>query len=90
MALLFYNPAAADDVAVKHELAQIPRAHGHVVTQAVPLTELRSYNAVTNEIPVNFSPTLVVVGPSHDAYEITGYTTAFEISQRVADALATR
>jgi hypothetical protein len=89
VALLFYNPPAADDQAVKLELASVPTHRGRVVKVAVPLTELSSYTAVTQQVPVNMSPTLVVIARDGQAGEIAGFTDKVEITQRVADALAT-
>ena len=90
LVLLFYNPAAADDQAVKQELAAVATHRGKVVKLTIPLSELASYTAVTDQVPVNFSPTLVVIAPSGQAAEIVGFSDKFEIAQRVADALAAK
>ena len=90
VALLFYNPPAADDQAVKQELAAVPTHSGRVVKLAIPLNELPSYTAVTQQVPVNVSPTLVVIARNGRAGEIVGFADKVEITQRVADALATR
>jgi hypothetical protein len=87
VALLFYNPAAADDQAVKHELASVPAHRGAVVRLTVPLSEAASFTAVTQQVPLNFSPTLVLISTKDEASEIVGYTDPFEINQRVLDAL---
>jgi hypothetical protein len=88
LALLFYNPGAADDQAVKKELAAVPAHSGRVVKLTIPLTELASYTVVTQQVPVNVSPTLVVIGRNGQAGEIVGFSDKFEIAQRVSDALA--
>jgi hypothetical protein len=88
VALLFYNPPASDDQAVKKELAAVPTRSGRVVKLAVPLNELPSYTAVTQQVPVNVSPTLVVIARDGQAGEIVGFADKAEIAQRVADALA--
>ena len=88
VALLFYNPAAADDQAVKQELASVPAHRGAVVKLTVPLSEAASFTAVTQQVPLNFSPTLVLISTKDEASEIVGYTDPFEIDQRVLDALA--
>ena len=90
VALLFYNTSAADDRAVKHELALVPRHSGKVVKLAIPLGELTKYTAVTSQVPVNVSPTLVVIGRDGQAGEIVGFTDKVEIAQRVADGLAAK
>lgn len=89
VALLFYNPAGADDVAVKQELGSVPSHKGAVVKLAVPLNEAARFTAVTQQVPLNFSPTLVLIAKNDQASEIVGYTDSFEIDQRVDDALAT-
>jgi hypothetical protein len=90
VALLFYNPASADDRAVARELAAVPRHRGRVVKLAVPLSELSRYTVVTTQVPVNFSPTLVLIDGRGQATTIVGFADRFEISQRLADALAAR
>lgn len=87
VALLFYNPAAPDDQAVKQELAAVPVHKGAVVKLTVPLSEAASFTAVTQQVPLNFSPTLVLISKTDQASEIVGYSTPFEIDQRVLDAL---
>jgi hypothetical protein len=87
VALLFYNPRAADDKAVKAELAVVPVHGGRVVKLAVPLTELARYTVVTNQVPVSVSPTLVLIDPDQQAATIVGFSDRFEIAQRVSDAL---
>jgi hypothetical protein len=88
VALLFYNPAAADDQAVKQELGSVPSHKGAVVKLAVPVSEAGSFTAVTQQVPLNLSPTLVLISSNDQASEIVGFTDSFEIDQRVDDALA--
>ena len=88
VALLFYNPAATDDRAVKTELAGVPTRGKRVVKLAVPIGELARYPVVTNQVPVNESPTLVLIDAQRHASSIVGFADRFEIAHRVADALA--
>src|SRR5947209_8670724 len=90
VAMLFLNPAAADDQAVKQELTTIPTHRGKVVKLTIPLSEASNYTAITQQVPVNFSPTLVLIAPNGQAGEILGYSEKFEIVQRVDDALAAK
>ncbi len=89
VAILFYNPASADDKAMKQELAAVPTDSGEVVTMAIPVSELTQFKAITAEIPVVTSPTLIIIDPSRQATTLTGYASQVEIDQRVADALPT-
>jgi hypothetical protein len=88
LALLFYNPSAPDDRAVDTELSVIPSQGGKVVKLAVPLQQLGTYSSLLNQVPINFSPTLILIGRDHYVQEIAGFADSFEIVQRVAAALA--
>ncbi len=90
VAMLFYNPLAADDQAVKQELSSVPTHHGQVVKLTIPLSEASKFTAVTQQVPVNFSPTLVLIAPNHQTGEIVGFSDQLEIAQRVDDALAAK
>jgi hypothetical protein len=90
VAMLFYNPLAADDQAVKQELAAVPTHRGGVVKLTIPLSEASNFTAVTQQVPVNFSPTLMLIAPGGEAGEIVGFSDRFEIAQRVVDALASK
>jgi hypothetical protein len=90
LALLFYNPAAADDRAVKQELGSVPTHHNAVVKLAVPINELGRYQVVTTQVPVSQSPTLVLIDRAQQATTIVGYASGYEIDQRLDDALAVK
>jgi hypothetical protein len=90
LAVLFYNPASADDQAMKQELAAVPTHHAQVVTLAVPVSELTQFAAITAQIPVVTAPTLILIDPARHATTMTGYGSQLELDQRVADALAVK
>lgn len=90
LAMLFYNPAAADDRLVRKELATISTHHEAVVKLAIPLGELANYSVVTQQVPVTGSPTLVIIDRGRGATELVGFTDRFEIAQRIDDALAVK
>jgi hypothetical protein len=90
VAVLFYNDAAADDRAVKNELAAVPTHGGEVVKLAVPVSQLTQYSIVTQQIPVVTAPTLVLIDAAHQATMITGYADPVEIMQRIDDALSAK
>lgn len=88
IALLFFNYRAADDREVKRELATVPTHGGLVVKMAVPLAEVARYKYITQQLPVTSSPTLIIIDRAHEAWNVVGYASGFEIRQRVADAVA--
>ena len=88
--MLFYNPAAADDVAMDHELAAVPTHGGKVVKLAAPVSELTNFAIITQQIPVVTAP-----DPGPDRQQPAGdddhrVRDTLEISQRVDDALAAK
>lgn len=87
VALLFYNPAASDDKAVKQELSSVPTHRGKVLKLSVPVSQLAHYGMVTDQVPVQVSPTLVLIDTARQASTIVGFADRFEIAQRIADAL---
>jgi len=90
LAILFYNPAGADDQAVKHELAAIPTYRGQVVKLIVPVAELSRYTTITTQVMVSTTPTLVLIGRNAQASTITGFASQFELATRIANAVAAK
>ena len=88
VAVLFYNDAAADDQAMKTELAAIPTHRGQVVKLAIPVSQLTQFSMITTQVPVDTSPTLVLIDRARQATTLIGYADGVEIAQRIDDALA--
>jgi hypothetical protein len=90
VAILFYNDAAADDRAVKSELAAIPTHGDQVVKVAVPVSQLIQFSSLTQTVDVNTAPELVLIDHARQASTLVGYADSVEIAQRIDDALATK
>jgi hypothetical protein len=90
IAILFYNDAAADDRAMKTELAAIPTHGGRVVKVAVPVSQLIQFSSLTQTVDVNTAPELVLIDHARQASTLVGYADSVEIAQRIDDALATK
>jgi hypothetical protein len=88
IALLFYNPPAVDDQAVKRELAAVPDPRGRVLKLAVPVSQLASFGEVTDHVFVSASPTLILIDRRRQASTIVGFADRYEIQQRIAQALS--
>ena len=88
LAVLFYNPRASDDQAVRHELETMPLHNRRLVTLSVPIADLSHYSIITTSVPVTVAPTIVIINRHDQASTIVGYTSTFEIEQRITDALA--
>ncbi len=87
LALLFYNPAGADDLDVRAELDGL-RLPARVLKLAVPIAQVARYAAITQQLAINGAPTLVIVDRAHQATTIVGFASAFEIRARIDAALA--
>jgi cytoskeletal protein RodZ len=90
VAILFYNDAAADDRAMKKELASIPTHGGKVVKVAVPVSQLIQFSSLTQTVDVNTAPELVLIDHERQASTLVGYADGVEIAQRIDNALAAK
>jgi hypothetical protein len=90
VALLFYNPSASDDQAVKQELAKISTDHGKVARFSIPVSDLSQFQPVTSKVPVASTPTLLVIDKQGATTTLTGFVDQLAISQTVSDALHAR
>ncbi len=87
--VLFYNPAGADDLAVKQELDSLAPTPGVVVLSA-PITQLAAYSSITRRVPVSQAPTLLFIDRHGNASEIVGFADTLEVAQRLAATLAVK
>jgi hypothetical protein len=90
VALLFYNPSAADDQAVKQELSKISTDHGKVARFSIPVSDLSQFQSVTSKVPVTSTPTLLVIDKQGATTTLNGFVDPLAISQTVSDALHAR
>jgi len=88
--VLFWNAKAADDVATRGALLDVPRHHGKVAIHVVPISEVGRYPSITQGVTIAQSPTTLVIGRKRSTRVITGLTEPREVSQAVGDALAGR
>ena len=52
---------------------------GAVVKLAVPLQQLSAYSIMLDQLPVNYSPTLVLIDRTGQAQELAGFVDGFEL-----------
>jgi hypothetical protein len=87
--MLFYNPAGADDQAVKQELDSLYPAPGTFVL-SVPIAQLAAYSAITAKVPVSQAPTLLFIDRHGNASELVGFADDLEIARRLAATVAVK
>jgi hypothetical protein len=85
--LLFWNPRASDDRAVKSAVDGISRRGGDVAVFSDTLRNVSRYTRVTASEPVTQTPAVVVVDRGQNGRVATGYIDETSIEQLVVDAL---
>jgi hypothetical protein len=88
LVLLVAGRRAADDRAAREAVGGVDRRGGRVLVRVVLPKQVGRYEAITRDVGVTQSPTLLVVGPDRKARAITGFTTAVEADQAAGDAVA--
>jgi hypothetical protein len=86
--LVFWNRRGSDDRAVRRAVSAIDRHDGKVVVKVAPVAAVGRYEAITRDVQVLQSPTVLVIGPDRKARAIVGFTTTGELDQAVGDTLA--
>ena len=85
--LLFWNPKAADDKAVRQALTGIDRHRHKVMAHATNIKKIAAYQQITRGANVEQSPTIVVIDRDRTVQSLVGYVDRTTIDQAVADAL---
>jgi hypothetical protein len=83
--LVFWNPRAADDRAVRRAVGAVGRRHGRVTVHSSRIARVGDYAAITQGVEVLQTPTVLVIGPNRRARTIVGFTDTREIEQLVGD-----
>jgi hypothetical protein len=87
LVMLFWNPKAADDRAVRSELRHVGSHKGAVSISVANVKDIARYAPITRGADVEQSPSVVVVGRDRQATLLTGYSDRGAINQAVSDAL---
>jgi hypothetical protein len=77
--VLFWDPAGSDDRHVHQAVQEVNTREGTVKIHSFEIDDVGKYTALTQDVPVNVSPTLIILSPKLDAWRITGYTDTAEI-----------
>jgi hypothetical protein len=91
LVMLFWNPKAADDRAVKREMRNVGSRHKRTVAvHTANVNNIARYAALVPKASVQQSPSVVVVGHDRQATVLSGYSDQMAIEQVVSDALRAR
>jgi hypothetical protein len=85
--VVLFEGKGADDKAARKAVHQTALHDAkHVVSAYVPIADVGKYVAITSDVQVLTSPTVLVIGADHKAIPLTGYVDAAVIRQAVGDA----
>jgi hypothetical protein len=87
VAVLFWNPHAVDDRAVRQALLGVPRRGGKVAVFVDRPRRAYRYAKITSVADVNHTPALLVVNRREEAKVVTGFLDPVTVEQQVIDAL---
>ena len=87
LVMLFWNPRAADDRAVRREIRALPSHRGRVSVHVANIAKVARYASITRGVNLAQSPTTVVVDAKLGATPLVGFADRAEIDQVVSDAL---
>jgi hypothetical protein len=81
--VLFWDPSGSDDRHVRQAVQQINTRNGTVKVHAIEIDDVGKYTALTKDVAVNVSPTIMIISPKLTAWKITGYTDTSEIDNLI-------
>jgi len=84
--LLFWNPNGADDAAVHGQVRTVGHSHLPVVVYEGNAKDVASFGAITRQVPVYGTPTILIVGVKGRTSLLTGLQDAFAIEQAIDEA----
>ncbi len=87
VALLFWDPQAADDRRVRRALRSAARFDSRVFVSVAPVAEISEYAPITRGVDVAQTPTIVVVDRDLHAESLVGYVARTTIRQALSDAI---
>jgi hypothetical protein len=85
--ILFWNPRAAEDRAVRNELPAVQRKlRKKIALHYASAKQVGEFGTVTHAVQVTQTPTLLIVNPKGQTTTRTGLIDAFAIEQAISEA----
>jgi hypothetical protein len=85
--LLFWEPAADDDKAVRKAVDQVDTRGGKVAVHSWNISRVGDFEPITRGVPVVLAPTVMVIDRDRKAQTIEGLTQAREIDDLVTRSM---
>jgi hypothetical protein len=87
LVMLFWNPRAGDDRAVRREVVRLRDHRGKAFKHYANIKDVSRYAIITRGVDLSQSPTTVVIDRRLGATPLVGFANRAEIDQAVRDAL---
>lgn len=85
--VILFHGAGADDRGARKSVHRTAKADPkHVTSAYIPIGDVGKYEAITSDVQILASPSIVVIGTNGKATLLTGYVDAGVVRQAVADA----
>jgi hypothetical protein len=85
--VILFHGAGADDRGARKAVHRTAKADPkHVVSAYIPIGDVGKYEAITSDVQILASPSIVVIGTNGKATLLTGYVDATVVRQAVGDA----
>lgn len=84
--LLFWNPAGADDVAVRKAVLPLASARRRVAVHVALADQVASFGSITKGVQVDQTPTVLVIAPAGRVTALSGLTDTYSIEQAIDEA----
>ncbi len=85
--VILFHGAGADDRGARKAVHRTAKADPkHVVSAYIPIGDVGKYEAITSDVQVLASPSILVIGTNGKAKLLTGYVDAAVVRQAVGDA----
>jgi hypothetical protein len=83
--LLFWNPAGSADVAVRGQVQAVKGSHFPLVVYEGSARTVASFGAITRQIPVYGTPTILVIGAKGRTSSLTGLQDTYTIEAAIRE-----
>ena len=85
--MFFWNPAGSNDRAVRSQVHSVGGSRKGVDVFESSAKNVASYGAITRQMPVYGTPTILIIGP-HRTDSLTGLQDTFSIEQAIKEVRA--
>jgi len=84
--LLFWNPAGADDVAVRNALRPLNSPRRKIVVHEASANQVALFGSITKGVQVDATPTVLIINKAGNVSSLVGLTDTYSVEQAIDEA----